>query len=108
MEEVHRWRGSAEERATPARDLGRFTYFDQQLGHPNWRGKRVLDFGGNKGNLLLDPACAIRHQDYYCIDVISEAIEEGRKSFPDAYFVHYDRHNCSFNPDGVRDLPVPD
>src|SRR6185503_2146761 len=52
--------------------------------------------------------CAIRHQDYYCLDVIREAIEEGRKTFPDAHFVHYDRYNCSFNPDGVRNLPVPD
>ena len=32
--------------------------------------KRVLDFGGNKGNLLLDPACTIRHEDYYCLDII--------------------------------------
>jgi hypothetical protein len=80
----------------------------KQLGHPNWRGKRVLDFGGNKGNLLLDPACTIRHQDYYCLDVIGEAIEEGHQTFPDANFIHYDRYNCSFNPEGVRELPVPD
>jgi hypothetical protein len=68
----------------------------------------VLDFGGNKGNLLLDPACTIRHQDYYCLDVIGEAIEEGHQTFPDANFIHYDRYNCSFNPEGVRELPVPD
>ena len=83
-----------------------FAYFDAQLEHPDWRDKRVLDFGGNKGNLLLDPACTIRHENYYCLDVIREAIDEGRKAFPKANWFHYDRYNCSFNPEGVVDLPV--
>jgi hypothetical protein len=110
IEEVHLWRGTPEQQALRSQFVKatQFAYFDKQLGHPNWRGKRVLDFGGNKGNLLLDPACTIRHQDYYCLDVIGEAIEEGRKTFPDANFIHYDRYNCSFNPEGVRELPVPD
>jgi hypothetical protein len=110
IEEVHLWRGTPDQKSLRSQFVKatQFAYFDKQLGHPNWRGKRVLDFGGNKGNLLLDPACTIRHQDYYCLDVISEAIEEGRKTFPEANFIHYDRYNCSFNPDGVRELPVPD
>src|ERR1051325_10351059 len=110
IEEVHLWRGTQEQRALRSQlvKATQFAYFDAQLDHPDWPGKRVLDFGGNKGNLLLDPACTIRHQDYYCLDVIGEAIEEGRIRFPDARFVHYDRYNCSFNPDGVRDLPIPD
>ena len=110
IEEVHLWRGTPEQQALRSRlvKATQFAYFDEQLGHPSWRGKRVLDFGGNKGNLLLDPACTIRHEDYYCLDVIADAITEGRQTFPDAHFVHYDRYNCSFNPDGVRNLPVPD
>jgi len=110
IEEVHLWRGSPEQRALRSQlvKTTQFAYFDQQLDRPDWLGKRVLDFGGNKGNLLLDPACAIRHQDYYCLDVINEAIEEGRRMFPEAHFIHYDRYNCSFNPEGVRDLPIPD
>jgi hypothetical protein len=110
IEEVHLWRGTLEQQALRSQFVKatQFAYFDKQLGHPNWRGKRVLDFGGNKGNLLLDPACTIRHQDYYCLDVIGEAIEEGHQTFPDANFIHYDRYNCSFNPEGVRELPVPD
>lgn len=110
IEEVHLWRGSAEQQALRSQFVkaGQFAYFDKQLDHPAWSGKRVLDFGGNKGNLLRDPACTIRHQDYYCLDVIREAIEEGRKTFPGAHWVHYDRYNCSFNPDGATGLPVPD
>jgi SAM-dependent methyltransferase len=110
IEEVHLWRGTPEQRTLRSLFLKttQFTYFDTQLAHPDWRDKRVLDFGGNKGNLLRDPACTICHDDYYCLDVIGEAIEEGRKVFPDAHWVHYDRYNCSFNPDGAIDLPVPD
>ena len=110
IEEVHLWRGTPEQQALRSQCVKttQFAYFDEQLEHPDWRGKRVLDFGGNKGNLLLDPACAIRHQDYYCLDVIREAIDEGRRTFPDAHFIHYDRYNCSFNSDGARDLPLPD
>jgi SAM-dependent methyltransferase len=110
IEEVHLWRGTPEQQALRAQFVKatQFAYFDTQLGHPDWRGKRVLDFGGNKANLLLDPTSAISHEDYYCLDVLDDAIAEGRKNFPDANFTHYDRYNCSFNPEGVHDLPIPD
>jgi SAM-dependent methyltransferase len=110
LEEVHLWRGSAEQRALRARAFksGQFAYFDTQLGRPRWRGKRVLDFGGSAGYLLLNPDCAIRQKDYYCLDVVRDAVEEGRARFPGAHFVHYDRYNCSFNPEGARNLPVPE
>ena len=110
VEEVHLWRGSEEQRALRSQlaKTTQFVYFDEQLDHPDWRDKRVLDFGGNKGNLLLDPACTITHQNYYCLDVIREAIEEGREAFPEAHWFHYDRYNCSFNPGGIANLPIPD
>jgi 2-polyprenyl-3-methyl-5-hydroxy-6-metoxy-1,4-benzoquinol methylase len=110
IEEVHLWRGTPAERALRSQLVKstQFAYFDEQLDHPDWTGKLVLDFGGNKGNLLLDPSCKIRQRDYYCVDVVREAIEEGRKMFPDARWVHYDRYNRSFNPEGVVDLQVPD
>lgn len=110
MEEVHLWRGSSEQRAR--RSLlgksGRFTYFNQQLDYPDWTAKAVLDFGGNEGNLLLDHGCTIQPEKYYCIDVIREALEEGRKRFPQAHWVHYNRYNCSFNPEGIEGMPIPD
>jgi SAM-dependent methyltransferase len=110
IEEVHLWRGTPEERALRSQLVKstQFAYFDEQLDHPDWCGKSVLDFGGNKGNLLRDPACVIAPENYYCLDVIREAIDEGRASFPDAHWIHYDRYNRSFNPEGARDLPVPD
>ena len=110
IEEVHLWRGTREQRALRSEFVKatQFAYFDAQLDHPDWREKRVLDFGGNKGNLLLDPACTIRHENYYCLDVIREAIDEGRNLFPEAHWIHYDRYNRSFNPHGIVDLPLPD
>lgn len=110
IEEVHLWRGTEAERALRSQLVKstQFAYFDEQLGRPDWSGKSVLDFGGNKGNLLRDPTCAIAQRDYYCVDVIREAIEEGKRAFPDAHWLHYDRYNRSFNPKGVVDLPVPD
>src|SRR5262249_53297366 len=75
---------------------------------PEWTGKTVLDFGGNQGSLLVDSNGRIRPRDYYCLDVIEDAIEEGRGQFPDGHWVHYDRYNCSFNPEGARDLPIPE
>ena len=110
MEEVHLWRGTSEQRALrhSSRNSGRFRYFDKQLGGPSWTGKTVLDFGGNRGDLLADPGCKIRPEDYCCVDVLEEPLAEGRRRFPQAGWVHYDRYNCSFNPDGVAGLPIPE
>jgi len=109
VEEVFLWRGSSEQRALRSMrgKYGRFSYFNQQLGFPVWRGNLVLDFGGNEGNLLMDEDCTIDPKDYYCIDVLEEALAEGRKRFPEAHWIHYNRYNCSFNPEGIRDLPAP-
>lgn len=110
IEEVHLWRGTPAERAlrTQLVKISQFAYFNEQLEEPDWNGKRVLDFGGNKGNLLLDPSCTIRQEDYYCVDVVREAIEEGRRAFPEAHWAHYNRYNRSFNPEGEPQLRVPD
>lgn len=110
MEEVHLWRGSAGQRALRSQSgkSGQFAYFNRQLDYPDWSGQAVLDFGGNVGNLLLDPDCTIHPEDYYCVDVIQEALEEGRQRSPQAHWVHFNRYNCSFNPEGINCLPIPD
>lgn len=87
---------------------GQFAYFDRQLGHPDWAGRRVLDFGGNVGNILLDPNCRIEPDKYWSIDVSRDAITEGRRRHPKANFVFYDRYNFEYNPTGTPGLPIPD
>jgi len=82
-----------------------FTYFDQQLGQPDWKGKYVLDFGGNTGNLLLDSP--IEPAKYWCIDVIADAIEKGKREIPQAHWIWYDRYNISFHPEGSKTVEIP-
>jgi SAM-dependent methyltransferase len=88
--------------------FGQFAYFDLHLNRPDWRGKRVLDFGGNAGNLLADPNSTIDQDQYWCIDVSRDAIEKGKASYPAAHWVFYNRYNFAFNPTGVEGLAMPD
>jgi SAM-dependent methyltransferase len=87
---------------------GQFAYFDAQLGVPKWRGKRVLDFGGNCGNFLADAGDEVRAEDYWCLDVAREALAEGARRHPRAHWIHYDRHHPRYNPHGRPRLPPPD
>ncbi|HEX5732694.1 MAG TPA: class I SAM-dependent methyltransferase [Blastocatellia bacterium] len=87
--------------------FGQFRYFDQQLGRPEWRGKRVLDFGGSCGNLLADSRAAIDEDKYWCIDVSRDALAAGRKNFPKAHWTFYNRHSLQYNPDGIKNLSIP-
>jgi hypothetical protein len=88
--------------------MDQFSYFDRQLGHPDWAHADVLDFGGNNGNLLLDPDCTIDPARYWCLDVVRAALEQGRQGHPLAHFELYDRYNFEFNPTGTPGLPIPD
>ena len=88
--------------------LGQFTYFSLQLGQRDWSGKNVLDFGGNIGKILEDPNSTIDQERYWCVDIVKEAIEKGKASFPKSNWIFYDRYCFSFNPYGIRNLPVPD
>lgn len=86
---------------------GQFTYFDTQLGHPDWSRARVLDFGGNRGALLEDAAGVIDPSRYWCLDVSREAIEAGAQRFPGAHFLHFDRWQHRYNPAGTPTHPLP-
>lgn len=85
-----------------------FAYFDQVLAHPVWKGKKILDFGGNVGTFLVGAGDNVEHTDYWCVDLNEEVIEQGRLAFPLAHFVHYNRYNSQFNPKGVRNLGIPE
>jgi SAM-dependent methyltransferase len=85
-----------------------FTYFAAQIGWQNWQGLEILDFGGNVGNMLRDPASTIDPHRYWCLDVDYESLAVGREACPVAHWVHYDRQSFFFNPAGTPGLPVPD
>ena len=87
---------------------GQFTFFAIQLGERDWRGKYVLDFGGNIGNMLRDPSATIDEERYWCIDVVQESIKSGKTAFPKAHWVFYDRYCFFFNPHGISQLKLPE
>jgi hypothetical protein len=87
---------------------GQFTYFSLQLGEKDWSGKSVLDFGGNIGNMLRDPNSTIDEERYWCIDVVRESIERGQEAFPRAHWIFYDRYAFFFNPQGAKELKLPE
>jgi SAM-dependent methyltransferase len=85
-----------------------FSYFDQLLESPVWKGRKILDFGGNVGGFLAGAGDHVDHDDYWCLDLTQAALDEGRRNFARAHFVFYNRYSSYFNPNGARKLPVPD
>jgi len=85
-----------------------FQYFDEQLGRPDWTGKKVLDFGGNAGVFLSSAQGRVDPRLYWCLDIYRPALAQGRQTHPDAHFVHYDRYNSEYNPTGTQGLPIPE
>jgi SAM-dependent methyltransferase len=85
-----------------------YDYFNAQLGNPNWIGKKILDFGGNMGGFLMGAPSTIKQEDYWCVDLHNPALERGRKAFPNAHFVFYNRYHNLYNSAGIVDLPLPE
>jgi len=88
--------------------LTQFPYFDELLGHPAWKGRKILDFGGNIGTFLASAGDNVDHKDYWCIDINRAVIEQGRLTYPRANFVHFNRYSSQYNPHGIRNLTIPD
>src|SRR4030095_12513367 len=84
-----------------------FSYYDRLLEGPAWKGRKILDFGGNVGGFLVGAGNQVEHNDYWCLDVTEAAIKQDHRAFPQAHFVFYNRYSSYFNPKGVSNLPVP-
>lgn len=73
------------------------------------RNKSILDYGGNRGNLLEDgiETGDILPENYTSMDVDVEALEYLRDHSPTATTIHYDRYNQVYNPQGERLIKFP-
>lgn len=84
---------------TVFRKTNTYIIFEQCV--PDYRNETVLDFGGNRGNLLdggIDP------KRYTCLDISKDglaALPQGVKS------VHWNRHHSYYNPNGKPHEPFP-
>jgi SAM-dependent methyltransferase len=85
-----------------------FDYFDRLLDISVWKGGKILDFGGNVGGFLTNAGSRVNHDDYWCLDLNRQVIELGGEKFPQAHFCHYNRYSSQYNPDGIRNLQIPD
>ena len=103
-----RWVVETGEDALISTRVSQFAYYDRVLGHPHWRGRKILDFGGNHGGFLYGAGDAVGHEDYWCMDIVRAALAHGQARFPAAHFVHYDRYHSEYNPGGTHHEPVPD
>lgn len=88
--------------------LTQFPYFNELLDRPVWKGRKVLDFGGNVGTFLESAGDNVDHEDYWCIDLNPAVVEQGRRTYPRAHFVHFNRYSPQYNPHGIRHQPIPD
>lgn len=85
-----------------------FPYFDELLGRPDWKDRKILDFGGNIGTFLESAGDRVDHKDYWCIDINPAVVAQGRSLYPRAHFVHFNRYNSQYNSHGIRNQPIPD
>jgi SAM-dependent methyltransferase len=88
--------------------LTQFPYFNELLGYPVWKGRRILDFGGNVGTFLESAGDNVDHEDYWCVDLNPAVVEQGRRTYPGANFVHFNRYSPQYNQHGIRNQPIPD
>ena len=71
--------------------------------------KTILDFGGNRGNLIYFSQGKILQTNYTCIDVDTDSITHGEKEFPSATWIHWNRLHPWYNPTGFDvSFPVAD
>lgn len=73
-----------------------YKIFDYYFNEPG----SVLDIGGNAGNLLTSKNKKI--EKYTCLDVSKDAVELGKKMYPNSNFYFYNMYNEYYNKTGNR------
>ena len=84
----------------------RFDLFKAALGG-NLTNKTLLDWGGNRGNIVYFSNGEIAESNYTSVDVDNDSLVSGKLEFPDANFIHYNRYNWCYNHAGSTTEPYP-
>ena len=80
------------------RKTNTFSIFDQFVD--NYNGKTILDFGGNRGNLIASSEGKISQESYTCLDVSKEALNFLHNDFPLVNSIHWNKYHSYYNPTG--------
>lgn len=75
--------------------------------NPNFDGDSLLDFGGNRGNLLHFSNGVIPEERYTSVDVSHGSLQLGQNEFKKGNFVWWDRYNEMYNHAGKPNEPLP-
>ena len=72
-------------------------------------GKSILDYGGNRGNLLEDGVekGIINPANYTSMDVDHTGLDLLKETYPNTNTMLYNRHNPVYNPQGEKHLKFP-
>ena len=70
--------------------------------HPEITNGTVLDYGSGYGKFLYTSDGVFPQENYTAVDIDNSVLDEGKKFFPHANFVHYDGFNIAYNRTGVH------
>lgn len=82
-----------------------FRIFEQFV--ENYKDKTILDFGGNRGNLLSYSEGKILPKNYTCLDVSKDGLNVLSEEFPESKRIYWNRYHPTYNPKGKYDEPFP-
>ena len=75
----------------------RLEYLKSATGIEDFSDMDLLDWGGNRGNLIRD---GINIKSYTCVDIDAQAIEFGKHDFPQHTWIHYNKFHPVYNVQG--------
>jgi ubiquinone/menaquinone biosynthesis C-methylase UbiE len=88
----------------------RLPAFADACSQLDWANIKILDFGGNRGNLVEDLTESYTNYDtqhYTSLDVDQHALRLGQLKFPLANWVKYNAYNPVYNPGGQKFSVLP-
>lgn len=79
----------------------RIRYIKEATGWTSLANKRILDWGGNAGNLLRDglELGEIKASDYVCVDVDNEVMVQCAHEIPQATWITRQHQNPMYSPE---------
>jgi len=81
-----------------------FSIFEQCC---DYSGETLLDFGGNRGNLIASSNGKILPENYTCLDVSKDSLELCKEENPGVLTVHWNTYHKNYNPNGDPSEPFP-